>query len=599
VTWRGRRGSQRPSAEARHVIDAKLDCGARGDTRVLRDGAIEASQRRLDAASAQFTAEDVGKSVIVQGAGAGVAAQGDAGRVAGAPTAEGALTVEGALHCTIESVRDGAAILSESAGGTVGGATVTYGADDTVALRAAIADGVARGRAVHIPAGNYLCSGPICAISSTVAGEQGPVVYGDGAAVTILTAYLPGSVAQAAALFDVRGSVGPRIPAPDLGAAGGRVLTLPSSAGLARDQLLYLIDEGQPFLGRGSRSPAGYAGELVRICEVLSSTQVLTYGGLEYTYGPGAHYQQPAHLDGFTLRELTIRNPAPATQSVAARALTLRLVNNVRIENVRFESLDGCAIRLSRAHDFRVQGCEFLGLQQVRTDNNPYGICCAEWCSSGLVIGCNGDVGCHLFTTGCNPRASPPNHIVVANCVASNHTKAAFDTHPGSRFITFTGNQVHGCSGPAFQIRGPDCQVIEPVVSGLGPAAGDEDGRSAVGVYFVFGADRGRLRGGRIAGVHHGVIIRDSSEVSVVGTRLQNVRECGVEVTRDGSYPTPVNIAIDDVDIVGASAATGLRFGVWDDSYRVERVRCRGLARDVEGAGEASAWAGGELLEDA
>jgi hypothetical protein len=213
------------------------------------------------------------------------------------------------------------------------------------------------------------------------------------------------------------------------------------------------------------------------------------------------------------------------------------------------------------------------------------------------VIGCNGDVGCHLFTTGCNPRASPPSHIIVANCVASNHTKAAFDTHPGSRFITFTGNQVHGCSGPAFQIRGPDCQVIEPVVSGLGPAAGDADGRSAVGVYFVFGADRGRLRGGRIANVHHGVIVRDCSEVSVVGTRLQNVQDCGIEVIRDAAYPTPLDIAIDDVDIVGAATATGLRFGVWDDSYRIERVRCSGLARDVEGAVEAVVGAGGEPLE--
>jgi hypothetical protein len=313
--------------QARHVIDAKLDCGARGDTRVVGDGAIDASQRRLGAASAQFTSADVGKSVIVQGAGASVAAQDvgtgvatqNIGTEASGTEASGAdSAAEGALHCAIESVREGAAILSASAGCTVRGATVTYGTDDTAALRAAIAAGAARGRAVHIPAGNYLCSGPICAISSAVAGERGPVVYGDGAGITIITAHRPGSEAQAAALFDVRGSVGPRIAAPDLGAVGGRVLTLPSSAGLARDQLLYLIDEGQPFLGGGRRTPSGYAGELVRICEVLSATQVLTYGGLEHTYGPGAHYQQPAHLDGFTLRELTIRNPAPATSACRA-----------------------------------------------------------------------------------------------------------------------------------------------------------------------------------------------------------------------------------------------------------------------------------------
>lgn len=83
----------------------------------------------------------------------------------------------------------------------------------------------------------------------------------------------------------------------------------------------------------------------------------------------------------------------------------------------------------------------------------------------------------------------------------------------------------------------------------------------------------------------------------MVGTRLQNVLECGIEVVRDGPYPIPVNIAIDDVDIVGASTATGLRFGAWDDSYRVERVRCSGLAKDVEGAPEIAVRPGDELLE--
>jgi hypothetical protein len=555
-----------------HWVDARVDHGAKGDTKLISEATIEASQRMLSAASMRFTLADVGKVVIVRGAGESADA---VAPLAGAGA-------EGALHATILSVSDGVAVLSASARATVVGATVTCGTDDTMALRVAIADGFATGRAVHVPAGNYLCTGSICAASSVGGGECGPVMFGDGIGITIFTTYLPGSAAEVTALFEVTGSVGARVSAPDLGTAGSRVITLPSTAGLSRDQLLYLIDEDQPFLGKGNRSPAGYAGELIRICEVLSPTQVLAYGGLEHSYGAAAHYQTAVHVKGFTLRELTIRNPAPATQSPAARCLLMRTVKDVRIENVRFESLDGSAMRLSRVHDFRVQGCEFVDFQQARTGNNPYGVCCAEWCSSGIVVSCTGEVGCHLFTTGCNPRASPPNHILVANCVASNFTKAAFDTHPGSRFITFVGNHVHGCSGPAFQIRGPDCQVIEPVVSGLAPAVGDSDGRSAVGVYFVFGADRGRVRGGRIANVHYGVIVRDSSEVSVVGTRLQNVLQCGIEVSRDGPYPNPTDIAIDDVDIVGGGAATGIRFLAWDDSYRLERVRYSGVAQEIE-----------------
>ncbi len=471
------------------------------------------------------------------------------------------------------------------------------GSDATAALSAAIAEGVATGRAVHIPGGDYLCLGSICNISATDAQDARlPVIYGDGIGVTVLTSYLAGPESDVRALFDIAGSHSSAwLQAPGLGKAGSRELTLPSTSGLRRGQTLYAIDRGQPFLSNSRRTVAGYAGEIVRICEVLGPTRVLTYGGLEFTYGPDAHYRVPAHRQGFTLRELTIRNPAPGTQSGAARAVKLRLARDVRIENVRFESLDASAIRFSHVLDFRVQGCEFSDLENVRTNNNPYGICCTEWCSSGVVSGCVSNFGCHLFTAGCNPVASPPSHIVVANCVASNHTKAAFDTHPGSRFITFIGDQVHGCTGPGFQIRGPDCQVIEPVVSGLAPAPGDSKGRSGVGVYFVQGADRGRLRGGRIANVPYGVIVRGSSDVSIVGTRLQNVLSRGIYIQADNAYPTPTHLRIDDIDIIGSPSATGIECEVWDPSFSISRVRCRELAAagqgptTVAGQGEATA----------
>jgi hypothetical protein len=627
--WRiiGRRGRTDGRTPQSHVIDARAH-GAKGDVKIAAGASIAASERRLSSAAMQFTAADVGKWVIVPGAGemtitgsytaesdliTGVtliAGYGNGSLITGPGIPPGtkittgagtgtlvlsnratvsgdgaSLVVQGALHGVIESTDRGMATLSTVASFSVQAVDVSYGTNDTAALSAAIAESAELEQAVHIPAGNYLCLGSICSIVSRAAPVRLPVVYGDGIGITTLTSYLPGVAATVEALFNIAGGhITPWTAAPGLGTAGSRVITLPSTSELRSGQTVHLLDRGQPFLSNSRRTTAGYAGEIVRICEVLSATQVLTYGGLEFTYGGEAHYRVPNHLRGFTLRDLTIRNPAPATQSGAARGIAVRLARDVRVENVRFEALDASAMRFSHVVDFRVDGCEFSDLENVRTSNNPYGVCCTGWCSSGLVIGCISNGGCHLFTAGCNPAASPPSHIVVANCVASNHTKAAFDTHPGSRFITFIGNQAHGCTGPGFQIRGPDSQVIEPIISGLAPAAGDNDGRSGVGVYFVQGADRGRLRGGRISSVPYGVIVRGSNDVSIVGARIQSVQRCGISVQDDRAYPVPINLTIDDVDIGDSPSATGVDFEVWDNSYRLSRVRCEKLARTVNGA---------------
>lgn len=623
-----------------HVIDVKVCHGARGDTRVVADAGIEAGQKTLTSASAGFTPPDVGKSVIVQDAGettltahflansdqltgvAPTAGYGNGSRITGPGIAGGAtvaagagtsaltlsdrttrdatgqpLTAQGALYATIESVAEGVATLSVAARFSVRSATATYGTDDTAALDAAVTAGVTGRRAVHIPAGNYLTSGPICSVAEATRGAPLPVVYGDGIGITVLTTYLPGAAAEVRALFNVIGREDPFVAAPGLGIAGDRIVRVPSTEGLECDQILHLIDGGQPYT-RGDYGQVGHAGEVVRICEVLSETDLLTYGGLEFTYGAHAHYAVPHHLEGFTLRELTIRNPAPGTQSGAARAITLRMVKDVRIQHVRFEHLDASAMRFSHTLNFRVDGCEFFNLQNVRTLNNPYGLCCVEWCSSGLMTGCIGDFGCHLFTTGCGYKpvgCAPPSHIIVANNMATNYTKAAFDTHSGSRSITFIGNHVHGCTGPAFQIRGQDCAVIEPVISGLARGVGDVDGTSGVGVYFAQEAHRGRLRGGRISSVGCGVMVLGSSDVSIVGTRFENVLRYGICVAHDARFPNPVNLAVDDVDIIGSAAATGVHFEEWDNSHRLGRIRCSGLAINMSGA-RPTVVASGEML---
>jgi hypothetical protein len=142
------------------VINAKHpDYGAVGDTRSVADGAITTATPNFTSASAAFTAADVGKTIIVLGAG-----------VAGA-----------ALTTTIFAyVSPTAVTLTANASTTVSGATTLVGTDDTVAVNAILAKA---GRMAVFPrgTGTYLVMAnlakPVCA-----------GIVGEGEAVTILQA---------------------------------------------------------------------------------------------------------------------------------------------------------------------------------------------------------------------------------------------------------------------------------------------------------------------------------------------------------------------------------------------------------------------------
>lgn len=89
------------------------DAGAKVDALQLNDGAITSGTAAFTSASAVFTSADVGKTVIVDGAGA-----------SGAP-----------LITTISAFTSATAVtLAASAGATVSGAITIYGTDDTTAI---------------------------------------------------------------------------------------------------------------------------------------------------------------------------------------------------------------------------------------------------------------------------------------------------------------------------------------------------------------------------------------------------------------------------------------------------------------------------------
>lgn len=129
------------AAYGESIYNVKL-YGAKGDGVQLADGAMTSSSAVLTSASASFSANDVGKLIVVAGAGA----------------------TGGDLSTTILSRQSPTQVtLSATAGTTITNSYVTYGTDDTVAIQAGIDAVIALSRSVplYIPSGIYMIGGAL------------------------------------------------------------------------------------------------------------------------------------------------------------------------------------------------------------------------------------------------------------------------------------------------------------------------------------------------------------------------------------------------------------------------------------------------------
>jgi hypothetical protein len=120
---------------------------------IAGNGHITSGLAILTSATGTWTGADVGKSIVVAGAG-----------VAGAPLSTTILSFQSATQVT----------LNATAGTTVTTAVFFYGTDDTAAIQAAItAVAAGLGGIVWLPAGNYLVSSTLT-IDPTKVSLQGP-----------------------------------------------------------------------------------------------------------------------------------------------------------------------------------------------------------------------------------------------------------------------------------------------------------------------------------------------------------------------------------------------------------------------------------------
>lgn len=175
-----------------------------GTQRSTADGAVNVSTNalQLTSATAAFTAADVRSQISIVGAGAAGAtlvttivevnnSTTVTLAVAASTTVSGAsISISAFLKTTIASVSGGNATLAATAGNTVTGANVLYGTSDTAAIQAAINAAAVSGGTVLIPPGKYLTTAQLTVANNVAvrgAGEGNTVLY--MASLTVMAAF--------------------------------------------------------------------------------------------------------------------------------------------------------------------------------------------------------------------------------------------------------------------------------------------------------------------------------------------------------------------------------------------------------------------------
>lgn len=320
-------------------------------------------------------------------------------------------------------------------------------ADDTLPLRAAVAAATARSERLFIPEGRFLVTGPI---TSTNFVSDPVRIRGAGQGRTVI---LQGMNDQ---VIDVRGSdVGSAIALTVDAATSATTLTVSSTAGWAAGDYLYVKST---VTWPGSVDLAVF-GEIVRIKSVDSGTQVTLYGPIDESYAVASTSTATklSLVNGPSVEDITFQNTAPGTRT--AGPVQFEKTINARLS---FETInaDGPGAQLRFCVDFIASGCRFQDSSDDQANSRfGYGVSIGAYCRDGVVRDCFMRRGRHLVTTGANVGEGPPRHILIANCISTETTSAAFDTHEEGRFIVFSNCLAHTVPNRGFNIRSLDTSL--------------------------------------------------------------------------------------------------------------------------------------------
>jgi len=489
--------------------------GAVDDAILLTDASMVSASTTLTSPTASFTSADVGKAVIVGLAGASKVN----------------------LRTTIATYVNGTTVtlaLPNSSGVDVASRPASYGTDNTTAFTNALIAARAVQTTMYIPSGTYAVTGGI--LNETTPYPPGFSIRGDGKGQTkILRFYDDG----ATNLIFLNGQ-GPTITtmsAPS--AAGVTQITVGTTANCSVGMWVYIADSTQLIYGNTTRSQASIVGEMACVQSVDSATQLTFRGMLANSYTTGTSVNPQRMGDGVFIRDIDFVNPTPSCQLNGGSIAYLVAMQNIVIKNCRTIDYDSSGFTLQTCINAKLLNIDFMNTNDD-AGVTPYLILLRTGTSHVLIDQCTMYQGRHLVTTTQPIDTVGPQFVVVSNCIARDCSAAPYDMHPGATHFTFlnctvtnqnptpeasirTGALIAG-SGMGFQIRGPDCSIINCRVDG-----------ASVGISIYNGSDRTFVSGNRLDKCDKGIFINNSNDLVLLNNWIISPRTHGIDSAADGA----------------------------------------------------------------
>ncbi len=553
---------------------------------------------------------------------------GDLGGTASAPTVPGLAAKQDSLGFTAENVAnkdaDGTLAANSDTRYPTQKATKTYvdarltsgaanggglraadfgvmmdGTDETTKIQTAITAAQTQKKVLHFQEGTTLVTAPL-----VLDQTKDLHLRGAGKGLTVFLHSMDDT------MFMLAGSVAAATTITAAVAVGDQTITVASTSGLAKGDMVYLRDLTNPVVGSQGPlvgDPVAVGGEQMQIREIVSGTVLKFYGKLCWPYTTAADVRKKTSIRA-SFKDFSIENPSNTGDSSNARGIYLRYCTQSVVENVETKNMAGTSIYIWGGFLDRVINCSQIAGQDVEQEEKglgpdgkpqgpyPYFVYAGRGTSHLLVQGCTMQYGRHLFTTAASPTEIPAQHIKLSDCVSYGAHHAHFDTHPGSRWVTFDNCQaVSGSTdgiydtdgdtdatrlrafGYGFQLRGPDQHVINCQARGM-----------ICGVFFA-NTSSGSVVGGRFELCDIGLRVRNCNDIRFGGgivilePELDGIYFEDIEPAWVGSI---TKLDIDDVVVIGNPSGSALTFqdNAWQPGFRItSRFRAPQATRKTSG----------------
>lgn len=506
-----------------------------------------------------LTAADNGKSIIV--------ALGAAGSVD--------------LVTTITYLGVNTLTMAAAAGATKSGMDCAIGTDNSPIMNQAITWALLADRPVFVPSGSYLLA---TQAYSNTAMTKGVEILGDSNGQSeFVKGYDDGSLS----LFRFEGqTIGSTAVLTANSVAGQQTLTVDSTANMKVGYYLEISDSSQQLFGEIGKVLYSIMGEVARVQTIVDSTHVTLCGRMEIPIAAATSkivIHKPC--SGFAIKDIKLTNPTPRTQKDGTHWFDIVNAQDLVIDNVKIKDTDCAVFRLQSVYNFMIDRLWNLDAHDSTTAL-PYIVALAQTTCHGRISNSYSRNGRHLVSSLPSSTKPAPAHILISDCIATEHTSQPFDMHPGTRHVVFDNCYTHASStvplsmlsdgtstngdGSGFQLRGPDMILRNCTAVG-----------AFHGVDIYNGADRAQVINCKFIGCDQGVYIRNSTDFKIDNVDIINPITTGLRVeTTDAAWAGWVTKGrVRNCRVDGDPSDYAFRFNTWHNNFDVDNLQATDATR--------------------